>query len=153
MRHEAGTGAGAPTAEDTLRAGEDLVVVRSGGWRMLLPMRHVERVLQAAMPAARPSASPASPVVAVGEELLPVVFAGALAGEAEVGLEAAQQMILLASGGARALLWVDAVEDVVPHAPAAPPHGARGDGLVLGWSCPERPLAVLDVPRVVALAT
>lgn len=125
--------------------------MRAGGWRLLLPLRAVERVLPAAMPAARPAAEAAPPVVALGQELVPVVFAAALLGEREVRLEARQQMVLLAGDGRRALLWVDAVEDVVPHAPAPPPPGAP-DALVAGWSAGgERPLAVLDVPRVLDL--
>jgi hypothetical protein len=114
-------------------------------------MRAVERVLPAAMPAARPAAGAAAPVVAVGGALLPVVFAGALVGAAEVRLEARQQMVLLADGARRALLWVDAVEDVVPHAPAPAPPGGAPD-LVLAWSGADRPLAVLDVPRLLDLA-
>lgn len=138
------------TSDDTLRPGEELVAVRAAGWRLLVPLRVVERVLQAAMPAARPAREAAAPVVAIGDALVPVVFAGALLGEREVRLGAQQQMILLRDGGRRALLWVDAVEDVVAHAPAAPPPGDAPD-LVLGWSGAERPLAVLDVARVLDL--
>ena len=140
------------TSDDTLRPGEDLVRVRAGAWRLLVPLRHVERVLSAAMPAARPSLSAAAPVVAIGDALVPVVFAGALVGAAEVRLAPDQQMVLLASGSRRALLWVDAVEDVVPHGPAPVPAGSRPVDLILAWSDPERPLAVLDVPRILALA-
>jgi hypothetical protein len=141
-----------PTRPDTLRAGEELVRVRAGAWRLLVPLRHVERVLQAAMPAARPASSSAAPVVALGDALVPVVFAGALVGASEVRLAADQQMVLLACDGRRALLWVDAVEDVVPHGPAAEGAGSGPADLILAWSGPERPLAVLDVPRIVALA-
>ena len=103
------------------------------------------------MPAARPAADAAAPVVAVGGDLVPVVFAAALLGEREVRLAASQQMVLLACDGRRALLWVDAVEDVVPHAPAPAPPGGAPD-LVLCWSDANRPLAVLDVPRLLQLA-
>ncbi|HET8542075.1 MAG TPA: chemotaxis protein CheW [Anaeromyxobacter sp.] len=139
------------TPGDTLRPGEELVALRSAGWRLLVPMRAIERVLPAAMPAARPATGATAPVVAVGVDLVPVVFAAALVGEREVRLEARQQMVLLADGGRRALLWVDAVEDVVPHAPAPAPPGA-GPDLVLEWSGADRPLAVLDVPRLLELA-
>jgi chemotaxis signal transduction protein len=139
------------TPDDTLRPGEELVAVRAAGWRLLVPLRVVERVLQAAMPAARPAREATAPVVAIGDDLVPVVFAGALLGEREVRLGAQQQMILLREGGRRALLWVDAVEDVVPHAPAAPPPGGGARDLVLGWSGADRPLAVLDVPAVLDL--
>ncbi len=139
----------APTSGDTLRPGEELVAVRAAGWRMLVPLRDVERVLPAAMPAARPALGAAAPVVAIGDALVPVVFAAALAGEREVRLAAGQQMVLLGSGGRRALLWADAVEDVVPHAPAPPaPEGGGAPDLVLAWSGADRPLAVLDVPRL-----
>ena len=127
------------------------MAVRAAGWRLLVPMTAVERVLPAAMPAARPAPGATAPVVAIGDQLLSVVFAAALVGEPEVRLAAQQQMILLAEGGRRALLWVDAVEDVVPHVPAPAPHGAAPD-LVLGWSGADRPLAVLDVPRLLDLA-
>lgn len=141
------------TSGDTLRECEDLVLVRSGGWRFLVPLRHVERVLPAAMPAARPDAARAAPVVAIGAALVPAVFASALVGAAEVTLSAGQQMVLLGDRGRRAVLWVDAVEDVVPHAAAPPAADAPGGELVLGWSGRERPLAVLDVARLLALAT
>jgi len=132
---------------------EDLVAVRSGAWRMLVPLRHVERVIPAAMPAARPSTEAARPVVAIGDELLPVVFAGALAGSDEVTLAGSHQMLLITDRGLRALLWVDAVEDIVQHAPATAPAGSSAEELVLAWSGAERTLAVLDVPRVLALAS
>lgn len=114
-------------------------------------MRSVERVLSAAMPAARPAREAAPPVVAVGEALLPVVFAAALVGEREVRLAAGQQMVLVRDRGRRALLWVDAVEDVVPHAPATPPADGAARDLVLAWSGAERPAAVLDVARILDL--
>ena len=139
------------TSDDTLRPGEELVALRAAGWRLLVPLRAVERVLPAAMPAARPAADAAAPVVAVGDDLVPVVFAAALVGEREVRLAAEQQMVLLAGAAGRALLWVDAVEDVVRHAPAPAPPGGAPD-LVLCWSGPDRPLAVLDVPRLLDLA-
>jgi chemotaxis signal transduction protein len=144
--------AGAPTPPDTLRPGEELVAIRAGAWRLLVPLRHVERVLSAAMPAARPASSAAAPVVAIAGELVPVVFAGALVGATEVRLAPDQQMVLLADGGRRVLLWVDAVEDVVAHGPASAPPGGGPADLVLAWSGAERPLAVLDVPRILALA-
>jgi chemotaxis signal transduction protein len=143
----------ARTSGDTLRESEELVSVRSGGWRFLVPLRHVERVLPAAMPAARPDAAAAAPVVAIGAALVPVVFASALVGAAEVTLAAGQQMVLLKDRGRRAVLWVDAVEDVVAHAAAPPAADAAGGQLVLGWSGRERPLAVLDVSRLLTLAT
>jgi CheW-like domain len=141
------------TSERALADREELVSVRAAGWRILVPLRHVERILPAAMPAARPSGEAAAPVVAVGRALVPVVFASALAGGADVELHPSQQMVLLHDGDRRALLWVDAVEDVVAHAPVPPAPGAPAGELVLAWSGAERPLAVLDVPRLVSLAT
>jgi hypothetical protein len=140
------------TSGDTLRPGEDLVAIRAAGWRLLLPLGAVERVLPAAQPAARPALEAAAPVVAIGEDLVPVVFAAALVGEREVRLGAEQKMVLLAGGARRALLWVDAVEDVIPHVPAPAPPGAAAPELIAGWSGADRPLAVLDVPRLLELA-
>jgi len=118
-------------------------------------MRHVERVLPAAMPAARPAPSAASPAIAVNGSLLPVVFARALLGADEVRLSGSDQMLLLVDGARRALLWVDAVEDVVGHVPAAAledPASAAPGAFAVGWSGSVRPLAVLDVPGVLAAA-
>jgi len=132
---------------------EELVQVRTGAWRMLLPLRFVERVLGAALPAVRPSADgDASPVIALGRELLPVIFAEALLGAEEVRLGAEDQMVLLNHGGRRALLWVDAVEEVVEFAPVPPPPGAAEGHVVAAYSGAARPLAVLDVPRLLQLA-
>jgi chemotaxis signal transduction protein len=153
MDHGPGSGAPGRTSADAVREREELVAIRSGGWRFLVPLRHVERVLPAAMPVARPAAPAVPPVVAVGPALVPVVFANALVGAHEVRLAAGQQMVLLAEAGRRAALWVDAVEDVVAHVAAEPDEGATAPDLVAGWSGAERPLAILDVPRLLTLAT
>jgi hypothetical protein len=116
---------------------------------MLLPMRFVERVLAAALPAVRPDAHP---VVAVGPALVPVLFADALLGAPEVGIDAEDQMVLLRDGGRRALLWVDAVEEVVEFAPVPPPPGSVERSIVAAFSGVARPLAVLNVPRLLELA-
>jgi hypothetical protein len=146
---DAGGGAvgGTSTPSDTIREGEELVLVRAGVWRLLVPVRHVRRIHPAALPAARPGPPARAPVVGVDGALLPVAFAAALAGADEVRLAADHQLVELAAGAHRGLLWVDATEDVVPHAPAP------GDPteLVAGWSGRGRPLAVLDVPRMLAL--
>lgn len=134
---------------EPLAPGEELVQVRAGAWRMLLPMRFVERVFGAALPAVRPDAPP---VVAIGAALVPVLFADALLGAPEVGIDAEDQMVLLRDGARRALLWVDAVEEVVGYAPVpAPPDGAERS-IVAAFSGAARPLAVLDVPRLLELA-
>ena len=148
--------AAAPTSTDALRPGEELVRLRAGAWRLLLPMRFVERIHGAAMPAARPSGGePAPPMVALGPDALaPVVFAESLLGAVEVRLGASQQMILLGDGERRALLWVDSAEDVVDHVPREAPAPDGGpDGLVAGWSGETPPLPVLDVPRLLDLAS
>lgn len=144
--------AGSPTPGAGLRPGEELVTVRADAWRLLVPLRHVERVLAAAMPRARPACAAAPPLLALGDDLVPVVFAAALLGAPEVRLGAHHQMVLVAAGERRALLWVDAVEGVVAHAPAPAPPAHAAD-LVLGWSGADGTLAVLDVPRVLALAS
>ena len=138
---------------DVLQPREELVQVRSGAWRMLLPMRFVERVLGAALPAARPSAGAESPpVVAIGPALVPVLFAEALFGAGEVRIGAEDQMVLLHPLGRRALLWVDAVEEVVEFSAVPSPPDAGARAVVAGFSGAERPLAVLDVPRLLELA-
>lgn len=136
-----------------LRPREELVQVRAGAWRMLLPMRFVERVLGAALPAAHPSAGgDAPPFVALGPALVPVLFADALLGAGEVTLRAEDQMVLLRAGDRRALLWVDAVEEVVEFAPVPPPPGSPDRSVVAAFSGAARPLAVLDVHRLLELA-
>ena len=46
----------------------------------------------------------------------------------------------------------DLAANAAAYAPAAPPAGATPADLVLAWSGAERPLAVLDVPRVLSIA-
>lgn len=139
----------APTVSDILSPHEELVQLRTGAWRLLLPLRFVERVLGAALPAV--SAGDAPPVVALGGDLVPVLFAEALLGAEEVRLRGEDQMILLRHADRRALLWVGAVEEVVEFAPVPPPAGPARP-LVAAFSGLERPLAVLDVPRLLQLA-
>lgn len=145
---------GGPTGSAALplRPGEDLVVVRAGEWRVLVPMRYVERVCAAALPAAVPSdGTPRPPVVSVAGELLPVVFAEALLGADEALLEPADKMVLLLHAGRRALLWVSAAEEIVEFRPVA--KAPPADGVVACFSAGDAALAVLDVPRVLDLAT
>lgn len=125
--------------------------MRVGAWRLLVQTRHVERVHLAAHPAAVPSAAgSATPVVALGDDRVPVVFAGALLGETEVRVAADHKMLLLTDGRRRLLLWVDAVEDVVEQVPVSG-RARPGEELVLGWSGGGRTLAVLDVERLLDL--
>jgi hypothetical protein len=137
------------TLGDGVPATEELVVVRAGHWRILLPVCHVRRIHQAALPAARPGSPPLPPVIAVDGSLLPVAFAAALAGASSVEMRAHHQLVELAAGDRRGLLWVEAVEDVVPLEPA--PGETSGDALVSGWSGATRPLPILDVPRLLQL--
>jgi hypothetical protein len=130
-------------------AAAELVRVRAGSWHLLVPVHHVLRIHPAAMPAARPSAVPSSPMVSVDGELLPVAFAAALAGSDSVELAPQHQLVELGDRGRRGLLWVDAAEDVVPF--EAPPRSPPAEALVSGWSGAERPLAILDVPRLLDL--
>jgi hypothetical protein len=132
---------------DSIREGEELVLVRAGMWRLLLPLRHVRRIHPAALPAARPGAPALAPVVSVEGELLPVAFAAALAGDPEVRLGPDHQLVELGAGACRGLLWIDAAEEVVPYAPATGTD-VNLDALVAAWSGLERPLPVLDVPRL-----
>ncbi len=135
-------GAGVP-------ASQELVVVRAGTWRLLVPVGHVLRIHPAAMPTAVPAPSPRAPMVSVDGELLPVAFAASLAGAGTVELAPHHQLVELGDGARRGLLWVEAAEDVVPHEPA--PGSAGADALVAGWSGAERPLPILDVPRLLEL--
>jgi hypothetical protein len=130
-------------------ASRELVVVRAGAWRLLVPVDHVLRIHPAAMPTALPSAAPRSPLVSVDGELLPVAFAAALSGDGTVELAPHHQLVELGAGGLRGLLWVDAAEDVVPFEPA--PGSPSADALVAGWSGGGRPLPILDVPRLLEL--
>lgn len=133
--------------------GDPLVKARSGPFRLLVPLDRVERVLPAALPTATPAAAgPAHPLVSVGGTLLPVLFAEALLGAAEVRLGPGDQLLQLKDGPRQALLWVSSVEEVVSCEPLAPPADHR-PGLVAGYSDADGPLAVLDVARALALAT
>jgi hypothetical protein len=140
--HVCTPGAGVP-------APDELIVVRAGTWRLLLPVQHVLRIHPAALPSARPAAEPRSPTVTVEGDVLPVAFAAALAGPGAVELASHHQLVELGDRGRRGLLWVDAAEDVLPFepAPGAPPP----DALVAGWSGAELPLPILDVPRLLDL--
>lgn len=119
-----------------------LMVVRTATWRFAVPMSDVERVLAAAMPVGLPSATGAL-AVRLDDALVPVVFGASLFGADEVTLRAGDKMVVLASDKGRTILWVDAVEDVVPFVPM--PVGPSAD---LEWvSCVsggDETLAVLD---------
>jgi len=89
--------------------------------------------------------------VRVDGALLPVLFAEALLGSGEASLRPGDQLLHLTDGARQALLWVSAVEEVVPCQPLASPPGRCPD-LVAGYAEADGPLAVLDVPRPLALA-
>lgn len=128
---------------------EPLMVVRTHQWRFAVRLADVERVLAAAMPVALPSADGAL-AVQLHDGLVPVVFAAALFGAADVALQPEDKMVLLSSPAGRTILWVDAVEDVVPFVP--PSGGSEVAPADLAWiSCVtggEPALAVLDAPSL-----
>jgi chemotaxis signal transduction protein len=134
--------------------GEELVLLRSGAWHMLVPMRHVERIYDAALPAAIPSVDGARhPMMTIGGALVPLLFCEALFGGDQVTLDTEDKMVLLRAGSRRALLWVDAVEEIVEHAPTSGRSDrAELSGLIAGFSGTERALPVLDIPKFLELA-
>lgn len=144
-----GTRVGA-TAGAALAMGEELVLVRSGSWRVLVPMRHVERIYGAVLPAVVPAVPPSHPLVSIGGSMVPLVFCEVLLGADSVTLDASDEMVLLRHHGRRALLWVGAAEEVVPYEPLQ--GEADLPALALGFSGRERAYAVLDVPKLLDLA-
>ena len=134
------------------RPGDALLVARSGAFRLLVPLERVARVLPAALPTARlATEGPAHPVVQVGDDLLPVLFAEALLGAGEAWLRPGDQLLQLQDRGHQALLWVRAVGEGVGCRPIGPPPGRQPD-LVAGYAEADGALAVLDVARTVDLA-
>lgn len=131
-----------------LEPGEPLVVVRSGPWRLLLPMRHVERVYEAALPSAVPSRDGAAPpLLVIAGAPLEVFFVQTLFGAKEIRLRAEDKVVLLRVGERRAVLWVDAVEELVPFEPCqrALDGAAPRSEFVAAICAAPTPLAVLDV--------
>ncbi len=130
--------------------GDELVLARSGRWRLLIPMRHVERIYGAALPAVVPSAgSPSHALVSIGGSMVPILFCDALLGADSVTLAGSDMMILLHHEGRRTLLWVSAAEEVVPFEPLATDAGLPA--LALAFSGRDRAHAVLDVPKLLDL--
>ncbi|MHB8874738.1 MAG: chemotaxis protein CheW [Myxococcaceae bacterium] len=126
---------------------EPLAVLRVGDWRFALPLRHVERVFSAALPIAVPSVGPAPAMaVRIEDDLVPVTFAATLLGAADILLKPEHKMVLLASGKRRVILWVDAVEEIVPYQPIEGKIELPADrsGWVAGYTGGERTLAILD---------
>lgn len=139
----------------TLTNAEPLAVVRVGAWKLALPLRAVQQVFSAAMPTAVPSNRP-TPAMAVriGDELVPVAFAAALLGVEQLTMRPEDKMVLLDADGGRVVLWVDAVEEIVPYEPLqgrVEVPGADG-GWVAGFSAGEHAMAVLDPSRLRAAA-
>ncbi|MBI5545980.1 MAG: chemotaxis protein CheW [Deltaproteobacteria bacterium] len=124
-----------------LAPGDPLVQVRCGPWRALVPLRFVERVIEAALPEAAPGAHP---LVSIEGDPVPVVFAEALLGAEGVVLRANDQLVALRDGPRRALLWVSAAEDVVPFEPT----GREPPGELSAALSSARCTSVLDVPRI-----
>ncbi|MGC4117131.1 MAG: chemotaxis protein CheW [Myxococcales bacterium] len=122
--------------------GELLVQVRCGFWRVLVPLRQVERVLPAALPGALPSSAPgALPVVNLAGEPLPLILGEVLLGAERVSLRQSDQMLCLTDGTRRALLWVSAAEDLIPWEPAPAP----ATGEFLAGFHRSAGVAVLDI--------
>jgi hypothetical protein len=114
-------------------------------------MRHVERIHAAALPAAIPAeAGACHPVVSIAGELVPLLFCEALLGATAVTLASSAQMLLLRAASRRALLWVDAAEEVLPFEPVG--SDAALPALASAFSGRARPFAVLDVPALLDLA-
>ncbi len=133
-----------------LAAGEELVLARSATWRLLIPMRYVDRIYGAALPAVVPSAgAPSHPLVSIGGCMVPLLFCDALLGADSVTLAPSDMMILLRDEGRRALLWVSAAEEVVPFEPLAP--DAPLPALALAFSGRDSAHAVLDVHKLLDL--
>ncbi len=133
-----------------LAAGEELVLARSSKWRLLIPMRYVDRIYGATLPAVVPSAgAPSHPLVSIGGSMVPLLFCDALLGAESVTLAPSDMMILLRDEGRRALLWVSAAEEVVPFEPLA--TEASLPALALAFSGRDGAHAVLDVPKLLDL--
>ncbi len=151
-RAEPGADQGGHRGAELPPRGVPLLLARSGHFRLLVPLSSVTRVLPAALPTARPAADGAAhPLVSVGGDLLPVLFAEALLGAAEARLRPDDHLLQLEDGGRRALLWVSAAEEVVPCQPLPAPPDHRL-GLVAGYADAGGPLAVLDVTGALDLA-
>ncbi len=137
-------------AGSSVAPGDELVLARSGRWRLLVPMRYVERIHGAALPAVVPSAgSPAHALASIGGSMVPILFCEALLGAESVTLAGSDLMILLHDQGRRALLWVSAAEEVVPFEPLA--ADAELPALALAFSGRDRAHSVLDVPKLLDL--
>lgn len=135
----------------SLAEGELLAVLRVGGWRFGLPMGCVSQVLSAAMPVKVPRGDGAAFVVRLGEALVPVVFGAALFGRAEVALGLCDKMVVLALPQGECVLWVEAVEDLVPFVPVGAPAADAGR-FVACFSGGDPTLAVLDLGALAAEA-
>jgi hypothetical protein len=134
-------------------AGDPIVVLRVASWKFALWLRDVERVLSAAMPVAVPSGDGATPpTVRISDQLVPVAFARGLFGSDESELRPEDKMVLL-SGQKPLILWVDAVEDVVPYVPFEGSAGGVPTEWVECFSGGEQTVAILDTPKLVSALT
>jgi hypothetical protein len=94
---------------------EPLAVLRCGDWRFAVPLAGIEKVASAALPIALPAQEGRpSHALRLGNDVLPVVFAANLLGRAEVVLKPEDKVVSVRAQGKRLVLWVDAVEDIVP---------------------------------------
>ncbi|HZH04370.1 MAG TPA: chemotaxis protein CheW [Myxococcaceae bacterium] len=135
-----------------LQTGEPLGVVRVGPWRLAIPLNQIECIFSAALPVALPS--PDAPMrLQVEGVLLPVIFGAALFGAQSVEIGPEQKMVLISDGTHRILLWVDAVEDIVPYRPLPAPADTAlaGEAWLAGFTGGDVTLAILD-PAALARA-
>ncbi len=133
-----------------LEEGEPLALLRVGSWRFSVPLRRVARVMGAAMPVGIPepaSQDGLSSAVRVQDRLVPVVYAALLFGAKDVELRMDQKMVLLSTSQGDLLLWVDAIEDILPFAPLPAPS-QDAVGWAEGFCGGELAHAVLDVERL-----
>jgi hypothetical protein len=117
-------------------------------------MRAVQRLHEAALPTPLPALEGGAPAfLVVAEAPVPVFFAEALLGAERVVLHVEDKLVELGDGRRRALLWVGAVEQLVPYQPAGGPGMAMPAGaLVAGWAAAPLALPVLDAERLLELA-
>ena len=137
-----------------LTEGEPLALLRVSSWRFSVPLRNVGRILSAAMPVAIPD--PASreqgiaSAVRLADRLVPVIYGAVLFGNEDVELRPDQKMVLISTAQGEVMLWVDAVEDIVPFAPLAVPNETMfgEETWAQEFTAGEPSHAVLDVDRL-----
>ncbi len=137
-----------------LLEGEPLALLRIGTWRFSVPLQTVTRVLNAAMPVAIPDPQSRErgldSAIRLAGRLIPVVYASVLFGEQHVELRPDQKMVLISTAHGEVVLWVDALEDVLPFAPLSNRGGGQdtASDWAMGFTAGDPAHAVLDVDRL-----